>query len=109
MKMKMSFLCMLSFASSGMKRFKMKETSAYLEFFIAVAQCCHLVVSVSSNQFTQRANQLIISDTVHVHLLFVVLQALQPSEVRVWHGLDKPVSGERLLVWVSCPEAFLTV
>lgn len=82
---------------------------AYLKFFIAVAQCCHLVVSVPSNQFAQRADQLIISDTVHVHLLLLVLQALEPSEVGVRHGLDEPVAGERLLVWVRRSEALLAV
>lgn len=82
---------------------------AHLEFFIAVAQCCYLVVSVPSDQFAQRADQLIIRDTVHVHLLLVVLEALEPSEVGVWHGLDEPVAGERLLVWVCRPEALLAV
>lgn len=82
---------------------------AYLEFFIAVAQCRHLVVSVPSDQFAQRADELVISDTVHVHLLLVMLQALEPSEVAVRHGLDEPVARERLLVGVSRPEALLAV
>lgn len=87
----------------------LKKVFAYPEFFIAITQCCHLVVSVPSDQFAQRADQLVVSDTVHVHLLLLVLQALEPPEVGVRHGLDEPVTRERLLVWVSRPEAFLTV
>lgn len=61
------------------------------------------------HQLAQRADELIISDTVHVHLLLLVLQTLEASEVRVRHGLDEPVAGERLLVGVGGPKAFLAV
>ena len=67
------------------------------------------MLPVPSHQFAQRADQLIVSDTVHVHLLLLVLQTLESSEVRVRHGLDEPVAGERLLVGVRRPEALLAV
>lgn len=88
---------------------KVKSVFAYLELFIAVTQCCHLVFPVPSNQFAQRADQLIISHTVHVHLLLLMLQTLEPSEVRVRHGLDEPVASERLLVGMCRSEALLTI
>lgn len=62
-----------------------------------------------SHQLAQRADELIISDTVHVHLLLLVLQTLEASEVGVWHGLNEPVASERLLVGVSGSKAFLAV
>lgn len=82
---------------------------SYLKFFIAVAQCCHLVIPVPSNQFAQWADQLIITDTVHVHLLLLVLQALETSEVGVGHRLNEPVACKWLLVGVGCSEALLAV
>lgn len=62
-----------------------------------------------ADQFAQRADELVIADTVHVDLLFVVLQTLEPSEVRVGHRLDEPVAREWLLVGVRCSEALLAV
>lgn len=61
------------------------------------------------HQLAQRADELIVRDTVHVHLLLLVLQALEPTQVRVRHGLDEPMAGEGLLVGVRRPQALLTV
>lgn len=95
--------------ATGLLELSSGKFCAYPEFFVAVAQRCHLVVSVPSDQFAQRADQLIVTDTVHVHLLLLVLQALEPSEMGVRHWLDEPVARERLLVRVSRSEALLAV
>lgn len=62
-----------------------------------------------ADQLAQRADELVVADAVHVDLLLVVLQTLEPPEVRVGHGLDEPVAREGLLVGVRRPEALLAV
>lgn len=81
----------------------------HLELLEAVAERRHLVVAVSAHEFTQGTDELLVSDTVHVDLLAVVLQARQPSEMRVGHGLQEPVAGEGFLVGVRGPQAAVTV
>ena len=64
---------------------------------------------MSAHQLAQGADELIVGDAVHVDLLLLVLQALQASQVRVWHRLDQPVARERLLVGVRGAQALVAV
>lgn len=62
-----------------------------------------------SHQFTQRADELLVGDAVHVDLLLAVIGTGQTSEARVRYRLGQPVARERLLVRVRGPKTFLTV
>ena len=62
-----------------------------------------------TDQFAQGTDQLFICDTVHVHLLVLVLQTHESPDVAVRHGLDQTVAGEGLLIGVGGLQAFVAV
>lgn len=64
---------------------------------------------MASHQLAQGANELLISDTVHVDLFILVLQAHEATQVLVVQGFNEPVASEGLLVGVRGLEALITV
>lgn len=82
---------------------------SYLQFLVAVAECCYLVVPMPTDQFAQGTDQLFICDTVHVHLLVLVLQTHESPDVAVRHGLDQTVASEGLLIGVGGLQALVAV
>ena len=64
---------------------------------------------MSAHQLAQGADELIVGDAIHVDLLLLVLQALQASQVGVWHRLDQAMARERLLVGVCGAQALVAV
>lgn len=67
------------------------------------------MIPVPPHQLTQGTDQLVIGDTIHVHLLLLVLQAHQPPDVGVWDGRHQAMAREGLLVGVRGFEAVVAV